>query len=91
MLVTYYSVWDKKAQQFGQLFPSITPGSAERSFRDSVNNPDSMHNKYPSDFSLFSHFVFDDETGLVVDRHEPPRLVVEGSALVPSSPVDLPR
>lgn len=82
---SYYSIWDKKARQFGQLFPSNTPGTAERSFQDALRNPDAPYSRYPDDFALFVHFEFDDESGLVTNRHEPPQLVVEASALVPSA------
>lgn len=82
MKVAYFSVYDKKARSYGQLFPSSTKGSAERSFQESIKNPDSLHGKYPDDFALYCHFEFDDESGLVESRFEPPLLIVEASALV---------
>lgn len=82
MNVQYYSVYDKKAQVYGQLFPSPTVGSAERMFSETVNgNSESLVSKYPDDFALYQHFEFDDSVGIVIERYEPPRLVVEAAAL----------
>lgn len=82
MIVKYFAVYDKKAQGFGNVFPSHTLGSAERSLRESVTNKDSPHSKYPDDYNLFHMFDFDDESGLIVETFEPPQLVCEASALV---------
>lgn len=82
MKVSYFAVFDKKAQQFGQAFPSMSLGTAERSMKDSVSNPESPHAKYPDDFALFRVFDFDDESGLIVETYEPPQLVCEASALI---------
>lgn len=85
MNVQYYSIYDKKAQVFGQLFPAPTVGSAERLFTDTVNgSTDNLVSKYPSDFALYQHFEFDDSSGLIIDRFEPPRLIVEAMAVVSS-------
>lgn len=83
MRVKYFSVYDKKTQTFGQLFPAATIGAAERSFSESINNqPDSMAAKYPDDFALYLHCEFDDESGSIVERHDPPQLVVDAFILV---------
>jgi len=82
MKTIYFSVRDVKSENFGQLFPSATRGTAERSFQESLKSPDSIAGKYPSDFALYAIFVFDDESGLVVERFEPPQLVVEATSLV---------
>lgn len=83
MNVKYFSVYDKKTLTFGQLFPAQTMGAAERSFSESINNqPDSMASKYPDDYALYLHFEFDDESGIISQRHEPPQLVVEALALI---------
>lgn len=81
---SYFAVYDKKANLFTAPFPSHTPGSAERSLKESINNPESVHHKYPDDFALYLVFDFDDESGLVVETYEPPRLIVEASSLVSS-------
>ena len=82
MIIKYFSIYDKKAVQFGPVFSSHTPGSAERSFRDAMTNPDAPYGKYPDDFALYEIFEFDDEKGIIVSTHEPPLLLVEGHALV---------
>lgn len=82
MKISYFAIYDKKSVSFGQVFPSNTPGSAERSFLDSIKNPDSVHGKYPDDFALYHIFDFDDDVGHVVTVHEPPLLIVQASQLV---------
>lgn len=82
MIINYYAIYDKKAVGYGQVFPSQTPGTAERAFRESINNKDSQHFKYPDDFALYVVFEFDDELGTITKTFEPPQLIVEGSALV---------
>lgn len=81
MNIQYFSIWDKKARSFGQMFPSQTKGSAERAFSDNVNQKDSMANKYPDDFALFQICEFDDDTGAIVNKYEPPLLICEATAL----------
>lgn len=80
-MIGYYSIYDKKARTYGQLFPSNTPGTAERAFTDNVNNPDAMANKYPTDFALYHHGNFDDESGNIEIIY-PPHLIVEATALL---------
>lgn len=82
MHVIYFSVWDKKTSTYGQLFPAATVGAAERSFHESLKNPEAIAAKYPDDFALYSVLVLDDESGTVVETYAPPRLVVEASSLV---------
>lgn len=81
MIVKYFSIWDKKAVTFGQMFPSHTLGTAERSFKDSMSNPDSPHSKYPDDFSLYLILEIDEDTGMVSQTYEPPQLVCHASDL----------
>lgn len=82
MIIHYFSIYDKKALQFGPLFASHTPGSAERSFKDAMANPEAPYGKYPDDFALYQIFDFDDEQGIITQTHEPPQLVVQGVSLV---------
>lgn len=81
MKVSYFAIYDKKALTYGHLFPSFTYGSAERSLRDSVSSPDSVHSKYPDDFALYHVLDLDDESGQLLLKNEPPQLIVEASAL----------
>lgn len=82
MKVLYFSVWDKKAQVFGQLYPAPTPGAAERMFAQSLKDPNSMAGQYPADFALFQMCEFDDTDGEVVQSSFPPQLIVEAVSLV---------
>jgi len=93
MIVSYYSVKDKKANMYQPAFPSQTAGTAERSFSEAVNNPDTMIGKYPDDFALYRLFELNDESGALHfftdDLGEiilpVPILIVEGSTLVKSA------
>lgn len=84
MIVPYFSVFDMKANLFGSVFASPTPGAAERALRESINNPDSPHAKFPEDYSLYQVFDFDDNQGIIVETYEPPRLICHASALITS-------
>lgn len=78
----YFSIYDKKARIYGQLFPSHTPGTAERSVRELMANPETPMSKFPDDFALYEVCTFDDESGAILHQHEPPLLIVEASSLV---------
>lgn len=82
MVSRYFSIYDKKARIYGQLFPSHTPGTAERSVRELMSNPETPMSKFPDDFALYEVFTFDDESGSILQTHEPPLLIVEASSLV---------
>lgn len=81
MKTSYFAIYDKKANTFGQLFPSHTHGTAERSFKESINNPDSPHGRYPDDFALYHILDLDDDIGQVIETFEPPQLVVQAIQL----------
>lgn len=83
MNVFMLSVYDKKAEVFGMLFPANTIGAAERMLTDQVNRAadDNMVSKYPSDFALYQIGVFDDNAGKFIELFDPPRHVCEASAL----------
>jgi hypothetical protein len=82
MITSYFSVWDKKARAYAQLFPAVTAGAAERSFSEALKAPDSLLGKYPSDFCLYRVFDFDDDTGSVVNVFDPPMVICEALSLV---------
>lgn len=81
MQISYFSIYDAKAQMFGPLYSAPTPGAAERSFHESLSNPDAPYGKYPDDFALYRIMDFDDNSGSIVEKYEPPQLVVQASAL----------
>lgn len=86
----YFAIRDKKAEIFGQVFPSTTFGTAERSFSESINSADSPHGKFPEDFALFYMFDLNEETGVIdysVDNDGniipiTPQLISEASNLI---------
>ncbi len=47
------SIYDEKAECFGQPFFVPAIGIAARHFTDAVHNPESMMGKYPGDFTLY--------------------------------------
>lgn len=82
MRTSYFAIYDKKSNTFGQLFPSATLGTAERSFNELLKNPDSVQSKYPDDFALYHVLDFDEDVGQVIETFEPPQLVVQASQLI---------
>lgn len=82
MKISYFAIFDVKANSFGQMFPSQTLGTAERAFSESVKNPDSPHAKHPDDFYLYHILDLDDDTGTVLATYEPPNLVVRATQLI---------
>lgn len=81
MKIRHFSIYDKKAQTFGQVFPSHSFGTAERELKSAISNTETQIAKYPDDFALYYHFEFDGETGDISDLQVPPQLIVEASAL----------
>lgn len=60
--IKLFGVYDKKAERVFDVFKSADVVSATRSFETSVNNPQSMLNKYAMDFSLVLLAEFDEKT-----------------------------
>lgn len=60
-----YSVYDKRAQTFGQIMAMPTDAHAVRSFTQEVNREDStnMLNQFPDDFSIHLVGEFNEDTG----------------------------
>ncbi|WNK14489.1 MAG: nonstructural protein [Microvirus sp.] len=85
MMIKYFAIYDEKAQLFGQLFPSHTMGSAQRSFQELINNPDTPQAKFPADFTLYSIFDFDDTTGQIIESYVPPVHVCRATDLISQS------
>lgn len=52
--VKLFGVYDIKAERLIDVYKAVDLVSATRSFEASVNNPQSMLNKYPTDFKLVS-------------------------------------
>lgn len=57
-LVTYYSVCDSVAGQFGPMFPAVNDGVAKRMFRSLLSEVDNL-----KEFELWQVGDFNQETG----------------------------
>jgi hypothetical protein len=60
MILSIFSVYDKKAEAYLQPFFAPTKASAERSFRNAINDNDHTFNCNPDDYSLVYIGEFDD-------------------------------
>lgn len=85
MRVKYFAVRDIKAAHYMQCFPSESAGTAERTFKEAIKDPNSLMSKYPEDFSLYQVFDFDDETGAVTPL-DSPHHICEGSNVIQFKP-----
>lgn len=92
MKLKIFTVYDTKAQFFGQPFFDQQEASAIRSWSDSVNdgsNPANQWHNHPEDFQLFLVGEFDNETGKV-DSILPQALVM-GSSLIRRDQLPVPK
>jgi len=58
-----FSVYDRKAGTYGQVFSLQTRGVAMRTFQTWVQDPNSFFAKFPDDFELYEIGEFDVQTG----------------------------
>lgn len=65
MMTKVFALFDSKAAVFSTPFFMQNEGTALRSFMDFVNDPQTMVNKHPEDFSLFLVGEFDDASGFL--------------------------
>lgn len=77
----YFSVLDSKAGLYATLFQAPTPGVAERSFSEAVNDSQTVIHKSPDDFHLYEIGEFDEETGVFVPLPVPVHIVSAYSLL----------
>lgn len=56
-----YSVFDSKAQAYGQPFHAPNDAVALRMFGGAVNDPGTQLNQYPEDFALYCLGAWDDQ------------------------------
>lgn len=63
MLLKVYSVFDMKANAFGQPFFFHQHGQAMRAIMDATSDPQSMLSRHPADFALYCIGTWDDQTG----------------------------
>lgn len=58
-----FVVYDSKAEAYNSPFFLKSRGEALRGWSDTVNDPQTMFYKHPSDFTLFEMGEFDENTG----------------------------
>lgn len=58
-------IYDKRAQEFAPPMCQHTLGTAERTFTDLANDPQSPVNKHPEDYELWHVGHYDTEEGKV--------------------------
>lgn len=63
MILKVFSVFDEKAQVFGQPFFLPHNGIALRSFSDLVQDSQTSINRHPEDFKLYLIGSYDDNSG----------------------------
>lgn len=80
MKVQVYSVYDTKAEAFGQPFFMQADGIAVRAFIEACNNKDGEFIKYPNDFTLYNIGMYDDSTGAIFSN-KPEELLTAAQAL----------
>lgn len=79
---TLFSVWDSKAEIFGNPFSERTDATARRAFVGAVADEVSAIHRSPDDYSLFKLGEFDDTTGALRDEPSPIRICTGTEALI---------
>lgn len=64
MIHEMFTIYDSKVESFSPPFSAQTRGSAIRSFTDTCNDPGTIINSHPEDFTLFVVGTFDDATAM---------------------------
>ena len=80
----YYSVYDKKAGEYGILMMKLNDAVAVRELKAAVNKKGNPLNEFNEDFALYKIGRFDIEQGVFEQRTQDikPVLVVECAALL---------
>lgn len=76
-----YSVYDSKIKAYGQIFLQMSEGEALRSFTDIVNDPQSIFNKHPEDYTLFEIGTWDYTEGKI-NCHNTPKSIIKASTVL---------
>lgn len=76
MINKVYAILDTKAGFFGTPFFAVNDSVASRQFVTLGNDINSMVNKYPDDYQLYSLGEYDDNSGSVIGYDKPTRLEV---------------
>lgn len=80
MRLMIFAIHDTKGEVFRSPFYQRTHGEAERSFKQLLDDPQSMVNKYPEDFDLYHLGEYDERTGKIFPL-ESPKHVLKASIL----------
>jgi len=80
MKLRAFAVRDGKVEQFFPPFFQQTPGQAQRSFTDLINEPKHEFARHPLDYALYEVGTFETDSGELL--HGVPRLVVTGGDVI---------
>jgi len=80
MIQNAYSIKDAKANVFSAPFFSINDKTAQRSFEQATNDPNTTINKNPEDFSLYRLGNFNDQSGEIYPEKQPYYISTASSA-----------
>jgi hypothetical protein len=75
MIKGVYSLFDKKAKIYMNVFTDINDGTAIRQMQQACEQEGSVISKYPSDYALYRITQWDDETGQLLAQKK--SLVIE--------------
>lgn len=71
MTMRLYSIFDAKADFFGNPFTCRNAGEASRAFHQASEDPQTQINKYAEDFVLYELGGFDPSTGKLTPNETP--------------------
>lgn len=75
MIKGVYSLFDKKAKIYMNVFTDINDGTAIRQMQQAAAQEGSIISTYPSDYALYRITQWDDETGQLLSQKK--SLVIE--------------
>lgn len=75
MIKGVYSLYDKKAKIYMNVFTDVNDGTAIRQMQQACNQENSIISQYPDDYALFRITQWDDETGQLLAQKK--SLVIE--------------
>ena len=88
MKLLAFSVYDEKAECFGQPFFTSAVGIASRTFSEWANNKESMIGRHPGDFKLYHvGYWLDDKAAF--DTNQTPQLIGCGTDYVIQPPANI--
>lgn len=76
-----FSIYDSKIAAHMSFFAQAHTGQALRGFQEAANNPETMINRHPADFTLFEVAELDQESGEVTAYAKPVNLAVAAALM----------